>query len=113
MKAEAAEVWHEHEYLAKRLIPQEMERCGFTSINIKGIGRLELRHDALVSVPKEHKHQLYAWLENNGYEDLIVGTVNSSTMKAQVKKWIRDGEEFPINLINYSPFDNAVLVKAK
>ncbi len=112
-KRSAANTWAEHEYLTKHWFPELMESMGLTTVNIKGVGRLELRHDASVSVPKENKHLVYEWLEDNGYGDLIVGTVNSSTMKAQVKKWIKDGEDFPIDLINFNPYDNAVLIKAK
>ena len=113
LKAQAAEIWREHELLAKRLIPEMMEEMGIATVNLKGIGRLELRHDASVSVPPENKEAVYDWLRDNGYGDLIIGTVNSSTMRAQVKKWVEDGEDFPIDLIKYNPYDNAVLVKGK
>ena len=112
-KAEAAKLWHEHEFLAKTAIPETMEEAGITSIVIKNLGRLEIRHDASCSVPKENKDDVYQWCRDNGYGELIVGTINSSTFKAQVKKWIKDGEEFPMDLINFNPFDNAVLVRAK
>ena len=112
-KDAASALWREHEYLSKNAIPEMMEQMGMTSVNLDGIGRLEIRHEASCSIPKENKHDVYAWCEGNGYGELIVGTINSSTFKAQVKKWIKDGEDFPMNLINFSPYDNAVLVKAK
>ena len=112
-KSIAAATWREHEYLAKNVLPEMMEQMGITSVNLDGIGRLEIRHDASCSVPKENKESVYDWLRNNGYEELIVGTVNSSTFKAQVKKFIKDGEDFPMELINFSPFDNAVLTRVK
>ena len=112
-KDKAAGLWREHEYLAKNVLPEMMEQMGLTSVVLDGIGRLEIRHDASCSVPKENKQEVYQWLRDNGYEELIVGTVNSSTFKAQVKKFIKDGEEFPMELINFNPFDNAVLVRAK
>ena len=90
-----------------------MEQMGLTSVVLDGIGRLEIRHDASCSVPKENKDDVYDWLRDNGYGELIVGTVNSSTFKAQVKKFIKDGEPFPMDLINFNPYDNAVLIRAK
>ena len=112
-KAETSAIWKEHEYLAKSVLPEMMEEMGVSSLNITGLGRLELRHDASCSIPKENKGAVYDWVESNGYADLIVGTINSSTFKAQVKKWIKDGEDFPMELINFNPFENAVLVRAK
>ena len=112
-KDTAADLWRDHEYLAKNVLPEMMEAQGMTSIVLDGIGRLEIRHDASCSVPKENKEDVYQWLRDNGYEELIVGTVNSSTFKAQVKKFIQDGEPFPMNLINFNPYDNAVLIRAK
>ena len=113
VKTVAATIWREHEYLSKHVLPEMMEEMGMTSVNLDGLGRLEIRHDASCSVPKENKLAVYQWLEDNGYGELIVGTVNSSTFKAQIKKFIKDGEEFPMELINFSPYDNAVLIKAK
>ena len=112
-KAVSSRIWSEHEYLAKRAIPETMEAMGLTSCNLDGIGRLEIRHDVSVSIPPENKQDVYVWVQENGYGDLIQGTINSSTFKAQVKKWVIDGEDFPIELIKYTPFDNAVLIKAK
>ena len=112
-KATAAAVWREHEYLAKNVLPEMMEEMGITSVNLDGLGRLEIRHDASCSIPPENKLDVYDWVRNNGYEDLIQGTINSSTFKAQVKKWIKDGEDFPMDLIKFNPFDNAVLVRVK
>ncbi len=112
-KANASSLWAEHEKLAKVTIPEAMEAAGLTSIVLDGIGRLEIRHDASCSIPKDRKEEVYAWMANNGYEDLIVGTINSSTFKAQVKKFMKDGEDFPFELINFNPFDNAVLIRVK
>lgn len=114
-KDKAAHLWREHEHLAKNVLPEMMEAQGITSVVLDGIGRLEIRHDASCSIPKENKLDVYRWLADNGYEELIVGTVNSSTFKAQVKKFIRDASEpdFPMDLINFSPYDNAVLIRAK
>lgn len=112
-KAEASLLWAEHEKLAKVTIPEAMEAAGLTSIVLDGIGRLEIRHDASCSIPKENKHDVYDWMRDNGYEELIVGTINASTFKAQVKKFMKDGEEFPFELINFNPFENAVLIRVK
>lgn len=114
-KAICADIWREHEYLAKNVLPEMMEEAGMTSVNLDGIGRLEIRHDASCSIPPENKDGVYDWMRANGFEELIVGTINSSTFKAQIKKFIREdnAENFPLELINFNPFDNAVLIKAK
>jgi hypothetical protein len=112
-KDETSELWAAHEALAKTVIPEAMEAAGLVSIVLDGIGRLEIRNDASCSIPKENKDDVYQWMRDNGYEELIVGTINASTFKAQIKKMIKDGEDFPFDLIKFNPFDNAVLVRAK
>jgi hypothetical protein len=112
-KATTGSIWSEHEYLAKKALPDTMNEQGINSIVLDGIGQVQLRPDASCSVPKENKEDVYQWLRDNGYEDLIVGTVNAGTFKAQIKKMIKDGEDFPFDLISFNPFDNAVLIRAK
>ena len=113
LKQKAAYLWAIHENLAKTIIPERMEEMGIGTVNITGVGRLEIRNEASCSIPAENKEEVYAWCNDNGYGDLIQGTINSGTFKAQVKKWIKEGEEFPLELIKFNPYDNAVIVKAK
>lgn len=112
-KAAAAITWAEHEHLSKTLLPEMMEAEGLTTIVLDGIGRLEIRYDASCSTPKENKEEVYQWMRDNGYEELIVGTINASTFKAQIKKFMKDGEDFPFDLINFNPYENAVLIRVK
>jgi len=112
-KAKTGVIWAEHEFLSKKALPEIMEKQGLVSFVLDGIGRVEIRHEASCSIPKDKKEEVYQWLRENGYGDLIQGTINSSTFKAQVKKFIKDGEDFPLDLINFNPFSNAVLIQAK
>jgi hypothetical protein len=56
------------------------------------------------------REALYKWLEEHGNESLITDTVNSSTLKAFVKKLIKEGKEVP-DMVNIHPYQQASLVK--
>jgi hypothetical protein len=83
------------------------------SIKISGIGRLGLTNDARVSVASGMKYELHQWLEENGFEEVIQPSVNSSTLKAFIKEQKREGNPTPSEeVINYLPFLRASLTKA-
>jgi len=99
------------DFLRITKIPTVMEDEGIDRISISGIGRVTLTADMHVSIKAEQKEAFYEWLRDNGRTDLISETVNPSTLKAAVKKMVRDGEETPHELLNISPFMRASITK--
>src|SRR6478735_8179586 len=89
-------------------IPNEMAARDTTSLKGEW-GRCTLTSD--LSVSAGDKGALHSWLKDNGHEDLIVPTVNSSTLRAWVKEQLVAGNELP-GTINIAPFSRAVLYKA-
>ena len=108
-KEETTAIWRRYENLAQKVIPARMEEMGITKITLKDVGSLSLQDKLFASVPKENKFHLQSWLEGNGYGDLVVGTVNSSTLSGQVRKWIKDGDDYPEDLITLNSYELAVL----
>ena len=100
------------DFLRITKIPQMMEDSGVKNINVEGVGRVSLTADMHVSVKAEMKEAFYLWLRDNGREDLIQPTVNSSTLKATVKNMVKKGEEIPDDLLNVSPFTRASITKS-
>lgn len=99
------------DFLRITKIPTVMEDEGIERISVAGVGRVSLTADMHVSIKADAKPAFYDWLRDNGRTDLISETVNPSTLKAAVKKMIRDGEETPHHLLNISPFVRASITK--
>lgn len=99
------------DFLRITKIPQVMEDEGIQRLSVEGVGRVALTADMHVSVREGQKESFYEWLRDNGREDLIQPTVNSSTLKATVKNMVKNGEEFPDELLNVSPFTRASITK--
>ena len=110
-KARTTEIWREYELLSHKMVPEIMEGLGITSANIPGVGKIGIRDNLFASVPKELKQEMQDWLRANGYGDLIQGTVNSSTLSAQVRKWIKDGEIWPDDLIKLNTYQEARITR--
>ncbi len=99
------------DFLRITKIPQVMEDEGIPRLTVEGVGRVSLTADMHVSVREGQKEAFYDWLRDNGREDLIQPTVNSSTLKATVKNMVVQGEEYPQELLNVSPFTRASITK--
>jgi hypothetical protein len=64
-----------------------------------------------VSVPAALRGKFYEWLRTSGFDDLIVETVNSSTLKAWCKEQQKMGKAPPDDLIKITPFTRASITK--
>ena len=71
---------------------------GVQSINIKG-KTAYCRTDVFCSMAADHKEEAGAWLKAEGYQDLFYETINSRTLSAAMKEFMKDGGELPTELI--------------
>lgn len=101
----------EIDLLRLRKIPDEMERLQLRSTTFEGLGRVQLASDLYCSVKAGCKDQVEQWLRDQGLDEMIVPTVNSSSLKALVRRQIEDGIETP-EFLNVTPFTRASIVKA-
>lgn len=90
--------------LRKQIIPQVMEDMGVESVRITGIGTVSERTDAYCTVPADNRQAVQDWMKEHGHGELVTETINSSTLKAFMKEQILEGNEVPIDLINYTPY---------
>ena len=92
-------------------IPNKMEVEGIENIKLDGIGRLGLTADLFLSVRGDKKAELYGWLRDNGFGELITDSVNGSTLKAFVKEQIKKGKPIPTDCLSMTPYQRASITK--
>lgn len=92
------------------LVPEKMEQAGVDGFTLTGVGRVSLTADLSVSMPD--KVAGYAWLEEHGMGDLVTQTVNASSLKAVIRRRLRDGEAVPGEIFKVSPFTRASITRA-
>ena len=106
-----AELHKQLEVIKMSIIPDKMEDEEIDSLTITDVGRLQLKRDAFVSCLAGNRDALHDWLRQNGHEPLIKEAVHAGTLKAFVKAQIKDGKEYPTDLIKYEAYVKASLVK--
>lgn len=110
-EAEVSLLKEEREILQKKVLPEKMGADGMQNVTVKGVGRLSIRPDMQVSVLAENRTLLQRWLKDNGFGELVVETINSSTLKAFVKEQVNEGNDLPFDLINIHAFEQVTLTK--
>ncbi|MBL4588281.1 hypothetical protein JKY79_02970 [Candidatus Babeliales bacterium] len=100
-----------YDLLRHKIVPDKLDEEEMQNITIKGIGRLGATPQLRVSVLAGNREKLQSWMCENGFEDLVQGTINSSTLKAWVKEQMEAGNEIPDDLIKIDPFMLATLTK--
>lgn len=108
LEAELKEVNKALDQLRLKDIPEFMAENDIRTVTFDGIGRVQLAMDVYATMID--KEQCYAWLAANGYDGLIRPYVQPSTFKASVKEALKDGQEFPAELFNITPFTRASIV---
>ena len=73
-----------------KVVPERFAADNITSMNISGVGRLGLTKDMYCTQKKEFQENLFQWLRDNEYGDLIKDTVNPSSLKSLVKELLED-----------------------
>lgn len=92
-------------------IPEMMAALEIPNITVTEIGRVTLTADVYASIPPDGKEQAYEWLNDNGFGNCITETVNASTLKALMRRRLRDGEEIPEKLFRITPFTRASITR--
>lgn len=99
-----------YDVLRMEVIPEKMDEDGIENIRIEGIGRVSLTADMFVATTD--KSGLYGWFKENGLADLIQETVNASTLKAFVKRRIKEAKSYPAECLRVTPFTRASITKS-
>lgn len=98
-----------YDYTRTKVVPDACERDNVSTSNFPGIGRLSLQSDLTVQV-LDRKAQ-FEWLEEIGAGDAIQNTVNASTLKAILRRRVRDGLDVPDGVFKIEAFTRAAITK--
>ncbi len=110
LKAQAATIWAEVDYLRFDAIPVMMEDDNISNCIIEKVGRLSTRVEA--SVKTKDKEKLGEWLHEVGADELFTETINSSSLKSFIMNRIKDGGDIPgLEIIEFNPYTVATLAK--
>lgn len=115
LKRIKAEFEKEKKFLAETLIPELMDEEGITNVTFDDIGRVTLTSDVYARIPKEKREGAWKWLREHKLGDIIVETINAGTLKATIKKLMKDPtkEQPPEDLFSVTPFSRASITKVK
>lgn len=108
---EKSALQRDFDLLRHKIVPDKLEEEDMQNITVKGIGRLGATPQLRVSVLAENREKLQSWMIENGFEDLVGSTINSSTLKGWVREQMDAGAEVPTDLIKIDPFMMATLTK--
>jgi len=100
-----------YDFLRTTVIPEKMDEAGESTKTMDGIGRITLQADVYASIPAECKEAAYDWLNEHGHGGVVQETVNAGTLKALMKRLLREGVEVPEELFRVTPVTRAVITR--
>lgn len=103
----------EYDHIKLKALPDLMNELELRTFTVEGAGRVQIGGDVYASISADQKDGAYQWLRDNNYGDLIVETVNASTLKAWCKEGLEQGRDMPEELFKITPYTRATLVKVK
>ena len=99
-----------YDLLSIHVVPARMEEEGEEGKKLKDVGRVELRSNMWTST--KDAAALRRWLEEHDLGDIVVPSVNGSTLKALLKEMIERGQDIPDeSIVEITPYTRAVIVK--
>lgn len=100
----------EYDFLRFNILPKLMDEQDITNMAVEMEGggkpvRVRIQDEIYASIPAPLRPKAYEWLKENGLSELIIETVNASSLKALVKEKTEKGESLPEDLfkITFSP----------
>ena len=106
-----SDLYKDLQTLSVSIIPERMADEEITTMNIDGVGRLQCRTDAYVSVLKADKPEFMQWCIDSNNAPLIKEDIHPATLKAFIKDRVKQGLEYPSHLVKFEPYEKAVVVK--
>lgn len=108
-KVEMAAIREPLDFLRLKKIPDLMDALLITTTTFAGIGRLQKASD--IYAKTVDKDASFQFLRDTGYEDMIKPAVNASSLKALLRRMLKEGIEIP-ECYKVDPFTRASIVKA-
>jgi hypothetical protein len=89
----------EYDFIRSVKIPPAMEASGFTSFRLDSGKGIRVQDEVFVSVPAADFDDFKNWLIEAGEAGIIKETVHPSTLKSFITKRIKDGKEYPAEVV--------------
>ena len=99
-----------HKRMKEEIVPKKFTEQGVSSMTVNGY-RFTVSAQSRTTIQKDRKDEAYEWLRNNGLEDLITETVNSSTLSATAKSLMSEGIDLPDDVFNIYSYENTSMTK--
>lgn len=99
LAAKKTEKQKEYDFLRRIKLPKLMEDQGIDKMKPDGGRGVRIQDELFVSVRKENQESLKQWLIENGFEQLIQETVNSSSLKGFINNCIKAGQDYPEDIV--------------
>lgn len=107
------------EYLKAVIIPEAFEKEGISSFTTQDGFRVTVSQVARATIPAEHRHDAYKWLQDNGFGHIITETVNAGTLSALAKSLLQGDDpdspvaELPENLFKVNILPQVSVTKVR
>ncbi len=115
-KVQASRAWDAVCILTRSIIPERFDKDQIQNITVilpdGSKKQMLVLSQVSVKTPPENKLALWEWLREHDAAELITETVNSSTLAAYIREQMKEGEEYPSDLLEISTYDTASLRKA-
>ena len=79
----------DYDRIRNQTLPDMMDDSELSSVPVKGLGQAIIF--PMFSVKTTDRYSLHKWLQDNDHGDLIVPTVNSSTLTSFIKEQVKEG----------------------
>lgn len=91
------------ELYKNKYLPEALDAASLSNVPLKEGFRVGVSTRTWASIPKDKRSEAYAWLRSNNLGDLIVETVNASTLSATAKSLMEENRELPEGLFKVTP----------
>lgn len=111
-KAVKAIFYNMFDFVRINVLPARMEEEGYEGgLKITGVGRIKMLSDVRASIPSDSKKDAYDWLSDHGHGDMVVKTVNNSTLKALSLRKIKENDPLPEEFFKIVPYTKTSITK--
>jgi len=90
----------EYDFICSVKIPPALEASGLKNFRLASGKGIRVQDEVYVSLPVERFATMKIWLQERGEDAIIKESINPSTLKAFVTGRIKDGKEYPAELVN-------------
>ena len=112
LKRQSAIVTKQYDALTTQVLPDKMAEDGFRNVALAEGGRFQASAQAYCSTVGGMKFELFQWMRDNEFNDLITEVINASTLKAFITEQNKLGNPVPSDeIVNFNPYTRVTLVK--